>query len=620
MSCADLFSEVIGGRSYARWSRLFEDVVGGKLHWVWRDDFALSPVFPPGLTDERLRAGNNPVYGMTDAGLCWLAIPFIHQNALLGTFLAQWEGDYKRQVAENAGVLFLGYLEGLAAALARYDELEIAHTAWQRMLTVRSVEDLSVSILADVLERVRSACGVILVADDDGNLSRTCVRTSDMDQVANFDGDHLPASRYVEVFGKAMVILLPDDDPIACWMSRCRPAGERRRCVALQLTTRLGFVGMIALDAEVSEDLELWLDRCDLDLLLESGAATIVNALNNERIQARQRALSTIHTVHRLMGACEGVEELLPRIAEQATRLLGAGKCSIMRLDADGAMLMPAGQVGLDNGEIGTEPVAVGDTIPGYVAETYNPIIVKEPAHDARFAAADGNLYRDDSYVSVPMIQQELVVGVITVSGRPKPFTALDRDILYALGEQSVIAIANVELYEHQRAMTLDAIRFIANLMESGDPQIPGSTEKVARVAERIGERLGISRHDLISLRFASLLHDAGVMAARFGQETENHVDVGVRIAESIDAPEGVISMVEHHHDPYRSVSGGEAACEDEVPLGARIIAVADAYVTLRRDCDPARALAVIRRLSSRRFDPRVVAVLEDVIAENPDL
>ncbi len=615
MADINIYAELTEGAGFARWNRLFEDVIGGRLRWVSRDQLDQYRDSYKGLVDERVLFQGKPLISLSRTDTCRASIPFIDHSELYGVFLLDWQGDYKHQSAENAIQLFFDFLTSLVASLYVYDELEVAHTIWQRMLTITDVADLSRMILQEVLGLLLSKRGAIFLVDDDGNLTQTQAQTGRGDPVPVHDPE-LSISEYRTLLDNAIGVFINSEDPLAPWMRDNLNLKAEERCLVIKLAIGSVIVALIALPlATEKEPIEI-LNIADLDIIIEGGAACLNNAMNFERMRARQKALAIIHAVHRLMSICDGVGELLPRIAVQAANLLGTRKCSILRIDPNTGMLDPCGSTGLTEGELGTVPLRQGEGIPGWIVRNHNAAIIKNPTRDPRFQNEPEGRYLDQQYLSVPLIENYEIIGIMTVSDRERPFGPIDRDMLFALGEESVIAIRNAEAYDRQRAMTLNALRLIANLVETGDPDVPGNTEHVAVLSEQIGREMALPHREISCLRFAALLHDSGALGQPQADDESphRHVRIGMRIAESIDVPDSVIPILEHHHEFFRGDGTPDGLSGSEIPFGSRIIAVADAFVALRKVHDEERALAVIDRLSGSRYDPDVVEALKRIL------
>jgi putative nucleotidyltransferase with HDIG domain len=171
--------------------------------------------------------------------------------------------------------------------------------------------------------------------------------------------------------------------------------------------------------------------------------------------------------------------------------------------------------------------------------------------------------------------------------------------------------------------MTIEAL---AAAVEARDPYTHGHTRRVEQYAVLMAEVLKVSPADIEALRHACVLHDIGKIGiedhilrkqARLdpGEEMrmQRHPLIGVDMLHGIDFLEPVLPLIRHHHERWDGNGYPNQLREDEIPLGARILAVADALdaMTSDRPYRPARtfeyAKGEILKGSGTHFDPEVV-------------
>ncbi len=162
--------------------------------------------------------------------------------------------------------------------------------------------------------------------------------------------------------------------------------------------------------------------------------------------------------------------------------------------------------------------------------------------------------------------------------------------------------------------------------VERYDRSLKGHLERVSVLCVRTGSAMGFEGKELFDLGVAALLHDIGKVAvpfhilnkpARLSVEeallVQDHPVSGERIVRAFSFPETVCRIVRHHHERYDGKGYPDGLAGEEIPLGARILRVADAYdaVTEERPYRRAMARAEARRwmadLSGLHFDPEVV-------------
>ncbi|MEO8197772.1 MAG: HD domain-containing phosphohydrolase [Thermoanaerobaculia bacterium] len=210
----------------------------------------------------------------------------------------------------------------------------------------------------------------------------------------------------------------------------------------------------------------------------------------------------------------------------------------------------------------------------------------------------------------------------------------------------------NRQLLEHvqqqQSQLERDFQRTVASLaaaIEAKDPTTVGHVHRVARLAERLGQELGLGGRDLKILTYGALLHDVGKIGVpesilnKRGSldpaETaimHQHVEIGLKILGNIEVMRDVLPLVKYHQERWDGKLEGViypgyfGLRGENIPLGARILAVIDSLDAITNDRpyrearDAAQALAELEREAGAQFDPRVVAVLRELLEREPDL
>jgi len=180
----------------------------------------------------------------------------------------------------------------------------------------------------------------------------------------------------------------------------------------------------------------------------------------------------------------------------------------------------------------------------------------------------------------------------------------------------------------HQLAQSL------GNAVDAKDSTTFNHSEEVARVSELLSKLLGLPDKDIETIHLAAHLHDIGKIGipdsilrkpGRLDKEEfeqiKLHPEIGARIVEpilSFGAPSGVADIILHHHERYDGLGYPDGLKADKIPLGARIIAVADTLSAMlqnrhyRNGTTFEKAVAEVIRCSGSQFDPAVGAVMYD--------
>jgi response regulator RpfG family c-di-GMP phosphodiesterase len=183
----------------------------------------------------------------------------------------------------------------------------------------------------------------------------------------------------------------------------------------------------------------------------------------------------------------------------------------------------------------------------------------------------------------------------------------------------------------------LETVDVLVGLIELGDPHFRGSSHRMTRLVRAVADELSLTPELVREVTLACLLKDIGkatVDPSYAATETQlegpqieamrEHAPAGARLLEHITFPWNVLPVIRHHHERYDGGGYPDGLKGREVPLGARIIAVVDAYVAM---CSPRpyrvalnveQAVDEIERQAGHQFDPEVVEALIRVLEKAP--
>ncbi len=181
----------------------------------------------------------------------------------------------------------------------------------------------------------------------------------------------------------------------------------------------------------------------------------------------------------------------------------------------------------------------------------------------------------------------------------------------------------------------LQVIDVLVGLQELGDQHFGGSSHGAMRLAEAVARELELPPQGVQEVALATLIRDIGKAGLSHEVVSENgtfneeqvdamreHVNVGVRLLEHIDFPWKVLPVIRHHHERYDGLGYPDGLKGQEIPLGARILAVVDSYVAMlsgrsyRDGLSREEAFEELQRNTGTQFDPEVVEIVMRLIDE----
>jgi putative nucleotidyltransferase with HDIG domain len=169
-------------------------------------------------------------------------------------------------------------------------------------------------------------------------------------------------------------------------------------------------------------------------------------------------------------------------------------------------------------------------------------------------------------------------------------------------------------------------LRRLADQLEASDPYTSGHSRRVARYSTLVGAQIGMAGGELRRLRTAAMLHDVGKIAVPVGivrkpgalttweyEQIKSHAAEGARLIESVVGDPALATIVRHHHERLDGRGYPDGLAGEQIPLGARVIAVADTFdaICSRRPYRPARsfqaALDALGAAAGHQLDRMIV-------------
>jgi len=260
-----------------------------------------------------------------------------------------------------------------------------------------------------------------------------------------------------------------------------------------------------------------------------------------------------------------------------------------------------------------------------------DPLLLEQGGKGLRFFADTPGLPLY-SLVAVPLRVQQRMIGFIALASftKGKRFDEGQRKLLSIVASRAAAAIENARLYEDLQATFQQTIEGLAKAIDKMDRYTAGHSDRVALYATFLAIQLGLSPSDVEIVRQSALMHDIGKIGCvlnlnKPGKLTNDEYEVfkkhpvyGRDILDPIKFLHPLIPGVHLHHERWDGRGYPLKMKGNEIPIIARIIAVADTYDAMTSDRSYRRALphevavAEIERCSSTQFDPEVAATFTE--------
>ncbi len=233
-----------------------------------------------------------------------------------------------------------------------------------------------------------------------------------------------------------------------------------------------------------------------------------------------------------------------------------------------------------------------------------------------------------------PFIFEETLGGIYIKRSKPhKDFTSSEKKWFYSLCEEMSLAIKIFNLYREQQKLILSYIKSISNFLSQHVPTSRLHSKYIFQLLKAMEKEFSLSKAEIKSLEFAALLHDAGKMdlprkllqkqkpltAEEFDLITQ-HPQKGIALIKDLKSLKPVMPIILYHHERYDGKGYPSGLKKDEIPLGARILAVIDSFDAIyfgrpyRRGTSLEMARDELKKQKGKQFDPKVVDALLKIL------
>jgi response regulator RpfG family c-di-GMP phosphodiesterase len=375
-------------------------------------------------------------------------------------------------------------------------------------------------------------------------------------------------------------------------------------------------------------------ERIDIKRLLRSvgDAAQRARLLRENRsllaqLQEGNRRLRLLHdTADQISGEAH-LDRLLSGLVASATALCGAERGRAILFDpTPGDRLVVEQAVGDAAGTLPGMRFTPGEGIAARAALTDVAILAREPRKDREFSDRIDALPASGSGLVCAPLRRSRVRGVLMVAGSKQGgFTEADRDGLAILARHAAVAIENAIQHEQGINFFTHTSSLLISLLDRVDVHYSGHSREAARLCDMITRRLGLGDDERRNVHFAALLHDIGklllppgLLASTVASEADrevikSHPTLALDLLKPIAAWEEILPMIYAHHERWDGRGYPLGTAGEAIPLGARIIAVAEAFDAMTRERphgpkrSPEAALVELEKFAGTQFDPKIV-------------
>ncbi len=347
-----------------------------------------------------------------------------------------------------------------------------------------------------------------------------------------------------------------------------------------------------------------------------------------EKLYSNNEKLKHIFVISESLSRESYLDVLLDSIVKRAVELTNASAGLVLMKREDDNQLEFKVTRGI--GTISVNAVSIDTGVAGWVFKNQKVALINDVYSDDRYQPEYDIFPGFDtaSILAVPLSGAGHVFGVLEMlKTKNNPgFTEDDANLLKSLAGQTTIFIQNVRYREEQLNYFTHMTELLLTALEGTRQIWPGHLSNTARYANLLARQLNISESDLKNLHYASLLHDIGFLKINLQEGPprkliELHPTIGYEMIKPITLWKAVAPLIRYHHERYDGKGYPGELAGDNIPLGARVLAVAEALDVIcnpksyrKEALDIKNAFNEIQAYAGTQFDPVVVDALENII------
>ena len=366
--------------------------------------------------------------------------------------------------------------------------------------------------------------------------------------------------------------------------------------------------------------------------------ATQQASVFQQELEKDHEGLDTLSDLAKVVTSVLDLDKALKLCLALLNQRLRVNRSSVMMYDPLADELEVVAVRGVKEDILG-QRIAVAEGVAGYVAKTRQPVLVGDIHKDGRFDTTKAHQYATQSFMSVPLVFQSELLGVINANDRMSgaPFDERDLAILCTIARQISAAVANARLYDNLKENSIRMVEALANTLEAKDVYTCGHSERVTEYAVRLGRSLGLPKDQVDVLRFGGLLHDIGKIGVpedilgkpdRLTDEefriVQQHPIIGEHIIGTLDFLSDVRKLIRHHHERCDGKGYPDGLDHKQLATLPRILGIADAFDAMtserpyRSAMSTEDALAELRAGAGFQFDAVMVERFTRLFREEP--
>lgn len=345
------------------------------------------------------------------------------------------------------------------------------------------------------------------------------------------------------------------------------------------------------------------------------------------------------------LAASDNLEDLVESASRHIADILDVDLCQIILVDLNGHYRCRAvysrSQPMMVKGEF-MDPEAVEGVCNRLLDPEHNARLFLAHEHLSEKERTSLGIKGSDLSWIIPMIVESSGIGVLILGQSSNSdnlvLTADSYYLVDLIADQLASAIYRTQMNDRLESLSIETVIVLSKTLETRDLHSASHSKRMAALSEQMAHQYQFSVRETRELCWAALLHDIGKIGVadtilkKEGPLTEKeweimrtHPGIGAQIVGGVSGLEKIAPLINAHHERMDGKGYPLGLMEEEIPLGARILAVTDAYTTMtdgrpyQKKCTHEEALQELIDNAGTAFDPEVVKVFTNLFADKLD-
>ena len=447
-----------------------------------------------------------------------------------------------------------------------------------------------------------------------------------------------------EVLTRADLDILPQFKSLWSYERYALDQIEAEIFIPLKLQENL--VGILCAGQKLSEENYSKDDQLILTTLANQTAVAIENARLYSLEQNRRKELDALNQFTRELITTDDPEYVLNQVVKHALEIVHVTFARIYIIDDNKSIICKAGYP-VENLEFDLnigKPVDECVTPIFQQALTENrPVIINKDDAGMNSRQSEALLLEHVYSICIcPLRVGDEDIGILELAERRNSTReSLDTrkiTVIETIADQAASALHRVNLHEQLEESFVQTVLALANALDARDHYTNDHGEKLTKIAKQVAIKLECPEKDIDAIHWAMQLHDIGKigipdnilrkpgpLTSEEWELMKRHPEIGANIVEPVKIMQNVAPLIRYHHEKYDGSGYPEGLKSTEIPIGARILSLVDAYgaITDERVYQKARsheeAMHELKRCTGSQFDPVIMDAFINVIKEFRD-